>query len=358
APGSTRGSTRRFVTIDKFGLVSPRPIHCFSFGSPCSSNAALSYYCRGLVTSVANSDDVITYLSIGACVDILNISAVLGREHGVAEKVMRKFFSTQKNKLSTKFNFFDFDFSKLRAYRHDDGSESGSSGDEADSFRSGQNGKGKATSPQSRSAVQKDHIQGGSNNRSSKNPRHNGSGSSTSASARPPSKRQKKDNGSKKSAGGGEELDDWYLSLIKTLRANMDSEKLYPPGDVFVLATLGDDEIADKELLLRVASLNAANSDCQTEDSQGSSFFSTRSFASSFSSTPKDARKPGLFGREKTSPAESKDEALPVGLFYCPDVVERFSELRFTRNMVAHHLPSTYERRLSALVHETLHGSR
>ncbi|KAJ1801395.1 hypothetical protein LPJ59_000322 [Coemansia sp. RSA 2399] len=366
-PGSTRGSTRRFVTMDKFGLVSPRPIHCFSFGSPCSSNAALSYYCRGLVTSVANSDDVITYLSIGACVDILNISAVLGREHGVAEKVMRKFFSTQKNKLSMKLNFFDFDFSKLRAYRHDDDGDddsdgsSRSSGDEADSCRPGQDGegKGKATNPQSRSAVQKDHIQGGSNNRSSKTPRHNGSGSSTSSSSRPRSKRQKKDKQSKKSAGGGggEELDDWYLSLIKTLRANMDSEKLYPPGDVFVLATLGDDEIADRELLPRVASLNSANSDCSTEDSQGSSFFSTQSFASSFSSTPEDARKPGLFGREKASP-ESKDETLPVGLFYCPDVVERFSELRFTRNMVAHHLPSTYERRLSALVHETLYGSR
>ncbi|KAI9499772.1 hypothetical protein BX070DRAFT_217779 [Coemansia spiralis] len=179
----------QFVTMDKFGLVTPRPIHCFSFGSPCSTNAALSYYCRGLVTSVANSDDFITYLSIGACVDILNISAVLGREHGVAEKVMRN-------------------------------------------------------------------------------------------------------NGDKQKSKNAGDLDDWYLSLIKTLRANMDSEKLYPPGDVFILATLGD------------------------------------------------------------------DDNLPVGLFYCPDVVERFSELRFTRNMIAHHLPSTYERRLSALVHETIFSAR
>ncbi|KAJ2566653.1 hypothetical protein IW140_004841 [Coemansia sp. RSA 1813] len=351
-PGSTRGSTRRFVTMDKFGLVSPRPIHCFSFGSPCSTNAALSYYCRGLVTSVANSDDLITYLSIGACVDILNISAVLGREHGVAEKVMRKFFSTQKNKLSMKFNLFDFDFSKLRVHNDDDSDE----GRDANEPAQESSTSGKSVNPWSQSAVQKDHIQGGSNNRSSKKPHH--SGCESSSNAQPPSPKRQKNDEKSKSTKGAEELDDWYLSLIKTLRANMDSEKLYPPGDVFVLATVGDDEIADRELMPRVDSLNgdSANSDRHSEGSWRSSFFSTRSFASSFSNTAKDTKKPGLFGREKRSP-ESKDETLPVGLFYCPDVVERFSELRFTRNMIAHHLPSTYERRLSALVHETLYNS-
>ncbi|PIA16895.1 alpha/beta-hydrolase [Coemansia reversa NRRL 1564] len=179
-------SSRQFVTTERFGLVAQRPIHCFSFGSPCSTNAALSYYCRGLVTSVVNTDDFVSFLSVGACVDILNISAVLGRERGVAEKVMRGRDDTKQNKKN---------------------------------------------------------------------------------------------------------LDDWHLSLVKTLRANMDSEKLYPPGDVFVLASPGD------------------------------------------------------------------DEPLPVGLFYCPDVAERFCELRFTRNMIVHHMPSTYERKLSALVHDTLNNS-
>ncbi|KAJ2761078.1 hypothetical protein H4S06_001396, partial [Coemansia sp. BCRC 34490] len=264
-PGSTRGSTRRFVTMDKFGLVTPRPIHCFSFGSPCSTNASLSYYCRGLVTSVANSDDFITYLSIGACVDILNISAVLGREHGVAEKVVRKFFSAQKHRLGKKLNLFDFDFSRLRAYKNDDDDDG-----EADDDGERDDGSGGASRdkrkrngsrlpreerpassflrhPWSQSAVHKDHIQGGSNSRLSKKPRHdrNSHPKSTKATQR---------------QGGGEEeskkaakddLDDWYLSLIKTLRASMDSEKLYPPGDVFVLATLGDDEIADRELATR-----------------------------------------------------------------------------------------------------------
>ncbi|KAJ2699616.1 hypothetical protein H4218_002533 [Coemansia sp. IMI 209128] len=237
-PGSACGSSRQFATSDKFGLVAQRPIHCFSFGSPCSTNAALSYYCRGLVTSVANANDVISFLSIGTCVDILNISAVLGRERGVAEKVVKMFVATQRNKIGRKLNIFDFGSSKPRAHEDSDDEDS----------------EKRAESP------------------------------------RPKRRKQSSQD------------DDWHWSLAKTLRANMDSEKLYPPGDVFVLAAPGDDEMAPLP---------------SSDDSN-----------------------PGT-------------DHLPAGLFYCPDVAERFSELRFTRNMFAHHLPSTYERRLAALVHET-----
>ena len=33
-------------------------------------------------------------------------------------------------------------------------------------------------------------------------------------------------------------LADWMMSLIKTMRADMDSEKLYPPGSVYIIASL------------------------------------------------------------------------------------------------------------------------
>ncbi len=32
-------------------------------------------------------------------------------------------------------------------------------------------------------------------------------------------------------------LADWMMSLIKTMRADMDSEKLYPPGEVYHLVS-------------------------------------------------------------------------------------------------------------------------
>ncbi|KAJ2497286.1 hypothetical protein GGH96_005211 [Coemansia sp. RSA 1972] len=255
-PGSLLGSLRQFAIAERFGLVTHRPIHCFSFGSPCSTNAALSYYCRGLVTSIVNTDDFVSFLSVGACMDILNISAVLGRERGVAEKIVRGYLSEQRTKIGKKLNWFDFDFSRLRAYDHDESDESDEDNTKWNYKTSKSNKRKSSESPEPDTS----------------------------------------------------ERDDWHLSLVKTLRANMDSEKLYPPGDVFILASPGDDEIADKYL-----------PEIKPKDTK---------------SKPKD------------------DEQVPVGLFYCPDVTERFTELRFTRNMIVHHLPSTYERKLSALVHE------
>ncbi|KAJ2357492.1 hypothetical protein IWW50_002328 [Coemansia erecta] len=280
-PGSLLGSPRQFAIAERFGLVTPRPIHCFSFGSPCSTNAALSYYCRGLVTSVVNTDDFVSFLSVGACMDILNISAVLGRERGVAEKVVRGYLSEQRTKIGKKLNWFDFDFSRLRAYEPDNDEQSVDSDEEPSSTKCSDSGWNCKTSQ--------------SNAR-----RRAGSRGGT----------PEPDDKSK--------MDDWHLSLVKTLRANMDSEKLYPPGDVFVLASPGDDEVADKHL----------------PDMK-----------------PKDAKPKGVKSEQQKTGAE---EQVPVGLFYCPDVTERFTELRFTRNMIVHHLPSTYERKLSALVHESV----
>ncbi|KAJ2373704.1 hypothetical protein GGI05_007423, partial [Coemansia sp. RSA 2603] len=251
-PGSAVGSSRRFVTTETFGLVSPRPIHCFSFGSPCSTNAALSYYCRGLVTSVANTDDFATYLSVGAFVDIMNISAVLSRERGVTEKIVRRFVLAQREKIGRKLNLFDFDFSKLRAYSYSDDEDEEDDEPEKDEANAG-----------------KSWWSWGRSNSASKE----------SPSSSRPAKRHKSD--AKNKSQLKSDLDDWHWSLVKTLRANMDSEKLYPPGDVFVLASPGDDEVADKQLSELL---------------------------------PKD--------KNKDNKDKSNTAAAPIGLFYCPDVAE------------------------------------
>ncbi|KAJ2083853.1 hypothetical protein H4R24_000505 [Coemansia sp. RSA 988] len=330
-PGSIAGTSRQFVTTERFGLVAQRPIHCFSFGSPCSTNAALSYYCRGLVTSVVNTDDFVSFLSVGACVDILNISAVLGRERGVAEKVMRGFLSTQRSRIGKKFSLFDFDFSKLRAYESEEEEDEGADSSHED----------KASSTKSLPDSSTNHS--GSSNRewSFKTAQSNISGfghtPEDSSQGSSPSPNPKPSTSSKpRGASRGDvrqskkNLDDWHLSLVKTLRANMDSEKLYPPGDVFVLASPGDDEVADRQLpKTRNGSKGPAG------------------WKQMFGSQSKDKKKED----------EKVDEPLPVGLFYCPDVAERFCELRFTRNMIVHHMPSTYERKISALVHDTLNNS-
>ncbi|KAJ2611150.1 hypothetical protein H4S08_003290 [Coemansia sp. RSA 1365] len=330
-PGSIAGSSRQFVTTERFGLVAQRPIHCFSFGSPCSTNAALSYYCRGLVTSVVNTDDFVSFLSVGACVDILNISAVLGRERGVAEKVMRGFLSTQRSRIGKRFSLFDFDFSKLRAYESEEEEEVDlNHRDEVASDKSVPDSYTNCSEATSREWSYK--TEQSNNTRFGIGSEGSCHGSSPPPDLKPSSSSEKSRQGASRddTKQNKKNLDDWHLSLVKTLRANMDSEKLYPPGDVFVLASPGDDEVADRQLP------KARN------DAKGPA-----GWRKMFSSQSKDKQKNG----------ENSDEPLPVGLFYCPDVAERFCELRFTRNMIVHHMPSTYERKLSALVHDTLNNS-
>ncbi|KAJ1955211.1 hypothetical protein EC988_002007 [Linderina pennispora] len=300
-PGSTMGGMRQFATSDTFGLVSTRPIHCFSFGSPCSTNAALSHYCRGLVTSVVNTDDFVSYLSVGSCVDLLNISAVLGRERGVAEKVVRRFLNEQRKKIGGKLRWFDFDFSRLRAYASSDDEDEDAADEEL------------AEEGEEIGAEESASVFGGywwsRKSTSARTSSDTASTASSSASSTSSAKRQKSDPKSRK-----QRLDDWYWSLIKTLRASMDSEKLYPPGDVFVLASPGEEDRADKL------------------------FPNLERVAEEHNSVPK---------------GEEHPESLPTALFYCPDVTERFSELRFSRNMIKHHLPSTYEKKIAALVHDS-----
>ncbi|KAJ1964853.1 hypothetical protein GGI12_001152 [Dipsacomyces acuminosporus] len=364
-PGSSAGSIRRFVTSELFGLVSPRPIHCFNFGSPCSTNAALSHYCRGLVTSVVNTDDFVSFLSVGSCVDILNISAVLGRERGVAEKVVRRFLSSQRSKLSRKFRLFDFDFSKLRAYSFDDdddddnddgdyedegmgrdrnneeiqdgeANDAASEADASTGARKRQQQKQSANGSYwwSRKTTQS-HVR--TNKASTPSPDPDSASMHSSASSSDSSKRP----------NGKKNLDDWYWSLIKTLRANMDSEKLYPPGDVFILASPGDEEASDRQFPLMDDSASAT--DGATGNGNGNSNGNGNGNGNGKGNSDGEPK-------AKAHSGDNTKETLPVGLFYCPDVAERFSELRFTRNMIIHHLPTTYERKISALIHDTLYN--
>ena len=39
-------------------------------------------------------------------------------------------------------------------------------------------------------------------------------------------------------ASDDQALSDWTMSLIKTMRADMDSDKLYPPGNVYLMVSL------------------------------------------------------------------------------------------------------------------------
>ncbi|WVR07474.1 hypothetical protein IAU60_004516 [Kwoniella sp. DSM 27419] len=96
-----------------------------------------------------------------------------------------------------------------------------------------------------------------------------------------------------------EALSDWMVSLIKTMRADMDNEKLYPPGMVYIMEHF-DVFVTDEALV------------------------------------PATAR-----GKEKKVVHK---QAHRVILRQCDSVEERFGEPVFAKSMLQNHLPSQYER--------------
>lgn len=100
-------------------------------------------------------------------------------------------------------------------------------------------------------------------------------------------------------------LHDWMESLIKTMRADMDNDKLYPPGSVYIM------EYSD--VFLTAASGSGS----------------------------------GGSGAEQ---GKSSQRARRVILRLCESVRERFGELSFTKTMLKDHMPLHYERATELLI--------
>lgn len=104
-------------------------------------------------------------------------------------------------------------------------------------------------------------------------------------------------------------LHDWMESLIKTMRADMDNDKLYPPGSVYIM------EYSDVFLTNSTATVSGDNN-----------------------------------GSSSKSGSNSSQRARRVILRLCESVRERFGELNFTKSMLKDHMPLHYERATELLI--------
>ncbi|KAK4052121.1 hypothetical protein OIV83_002415 [Microbotryomycetes sp. JL201] len=59
-----------FVTSPTSGLPAGRPIKCYAYGPPCVASLDLQEYCRGLVISTVHNNDVVPTLSLGLLRDL------------------------------------------------------------------------------------------------------------------------------------------------------------------------------------------------------------------------------------------------------------------------------------------------
>ncbi|KAG1091023.1 hypothetical protein G6F42_019539 [Rhizopus arrhizus] len=209
-----------FVTSELSGLPAGRPIHCYTYGSPCGMSLELSQYCTGLVTSVVHGNDIVSGLSLGLLKDFKNIAVSLHEDSHVTDEILSRVIG---------------------------------------------------------------HYQQGD--------------------------KKKQKESQQDSHHSEEDEDQWFWALIKTFRADMLSQKLFPPSTMYLIESV-------PQLV-------------QHTDS-------TRSHSSPTPST--------------NTRVESKHKrAHMVKFSRCDDVQARFSEIVFSRTMFMDHSPNMYEKAIQQL---------
>ena len=177
---STPTSRGGFVTSNTIfqdvHLPEGRPIHCYAYGSPACVCSKLRIETRGLITSVVYGRDIVPSLSFGMIRDFHSVALAFKEDrHGIRHEI----YTTVLGNLTRRATSF--------------GSTDAAAG-----------GVARPTAP-----------------------------------SEPDEDRDAE--GARAWASGDvmfEDRDDDYLySILKTLRAGMDSEKLVPPGEVYVLET-------------------------------------------------------------------------------------------------------------------------
>ncbi|KAJ3195728.1 hypothetical protein HK101_011240 [Irineochytrium annulatum] len=87
-----------FVTSRSSGLPPNRPIHCYSYGSPCVGTHDLSLAARGLVSTLVNGDDMVPTMSLGLVRDLKVIIMHLldPSNKGLSERIISRTLGLQR----------------------------------------------------------------------------------------------------------------------------------------------------------------------------------------------------------------------------------------------------------------------
>ncbi|GAC73579.1 hypothetical protein PANT_9c00195 [Moesziomyces antarcticus T-34] len=288
-----------FVTSFDSGLPAGRPIHAYAYGVPAVASPDLSAHCKGLVTSVIHGHDFIPTLSLGMVRDFKNIAHALSEESesDVAREIVMRVLGTyrQRSALRARVAAVPEHLAALEAPRPQEAPLS---------ERDVQVSRQELLDGKTRNIARDDNYQDPNLKEDDLDPFSYSSG------------------GGRVHEGGDPadpELADWLWSLIKTIRADMDSLKLYPPGDVYCIESFA----------VFVTPRMQPDSEVVVDRSQ--------------------AQQPGQQGQA----GGNRAQAHRVILRYCQDVQKRFSEPVFAKSMMRDHIPTNYELCLS-LLHECI----
>ncbi|KAG9061393.1 hypothetical protein KI688_007377 [Linnemannia hyalina] len=306
--------TTPFVTSPGSGLPAGRPIHCYAFGPPCVMSLPLSRYCNGLITTVVHQYDLVPTLSLGLLRDFKNVATTLHEEGSVVEDIVKRLII-------------------------------GASSNKANAERQAAEDARVASTTYTSAAAP---------------------GTQPTKSEGLPKRSQSMPMYSEYDRWQLQEAEDrdWSWSLIKTMRADMSSDKLYPPTPVYILESTATTVVnPEPSSAAAAAAASMAASVSMTTDPQypgstpmaksfsaSAAFSAAASYASGFrpsspfgyrSSTPT----PGASPTEATAPVTpvTAQKAFKVSMRRFDHVEDRFGELQFARSMFTDHNPANYE---------------
>lgn len=283
--GTVNIPTAPFVTGFDLGLPAGRPIRSYAYGPPAIADSDLASAVRELITSVVHNNDVVPCLSIGTVRDFKQIAEVLETSVGEScSEILGRTIGLYQGKQDGSYVGEATDVPLLE--------HKGIFPIEvADEERCLTVDRGEAMKGKTRNRAtdagyvdpnQRDHSQkpSGSKRRSMSDDSHRHTGRSKA-----------------------EDLEDWLWSLIKTMRAHAQSEKLYPVGVVLCLESF--------EVYVR------RETTAEERD-----------------------RRHGSHTDEQTTSTASAQRVI---LRECEDVPGRFGEPVFCRTLFRDHSPAGYE---------------
>ncbi|KAF9395123.1 hypothetical protein CPC16_009263 [Podila verticillata] len=319
--------TTPFVTCPGSGLPVGRPIHCYAYGPPCVMSLPLSKYCQGLMTTIVHQYDLVPTLSLGLLRDFKNVATTLHEEGQVVEDIVKRLIiGASSNKTNAERQAAE-DAKVASTTFTSKGSPSGSP------------------------------------------PPPTPSKNNTNAPKAQPSRSQSMPMYSEYDRWQMQDAEDqdWSWSLIKTMRADMGSDKLYPPTPVYLLESIATTIVPEEASALTTAKANVAASMASRSSAAASvpmvKSFSASAFsaAGSAAATLASLRPSSPFGRSSTPvPEPPKPNFMPevqvpktaykVSMRRFDHVEDRFGELQFARSMFTDHNPANYEDCVERLV--------
>ncbi|KAI7816028.1 hypothetical protein BC939DRAFT_470685 [Gamsiella multidivaricata] len=328
--------TTPFVTSPGSALSAGRPIHCYAYGPPCVMSLPLSKYCQGLITTVVHQYDLVPTLSLGLLKDFKNVATTLHEEGQVVEDIVKRLIIGASS-------------NKPNAERQEAASKV-----ESTTYTSS---AGPTPPP---SPPKKDHL------------------------PETPKRSQSMPMYSEYDRWQLQEAEDqdWSWSLIKTMRADMGSDKLYPPSPVYLLestATTVVGEVSSTLAMMASAATSVASQSSAGTGGGASSVPLGKSFSASAAVSAAGAaavsaagaaaaslangfRPSSPFGRssiptteagtkQKLALAEVPKTAYKISMRRFDHVEDRFGELQFARSMFTDHNPANYEICVERLCH-------